>query len=442
MKKVLERNDSTAKIYRKSLLYLVSRALESKKNAPVLGLEESIQNDKYLKSLFGLTGKKSQSDKGEIIWSKTDVDSGSSASKATTHGGFDNDPVTMNSVVRRILGLAEMDEIAGFPEDAEVFASRAIKRAHTGVRSFDDDDEFDLVFKSKTESDESIALIPEQEESMNKRALCIGINEYPNPRHVLYGCVADANTWAAMFKRLGFAKVDLLLDADATREAILSAIKNLIATTKSGDTIVIQYSGHGTQVRDYDFDESMEGVNPGQNDGKDEALCPVDFESGNLLIDDDLRNIFQNIPDGANVTGFYDCCHSATISRGIGGLNLLSEPDGDDVRPRTVVISREVESKHKSLRESLNQNANDATANEMPNFKEVTFSACKASEVALERDGQGDFTRNAMQVLNQGINGMSNAEFLDKVIEAFGRGRKQNPNMDSSEAAMTKLFLV
>ncbi|MFD1691434.1 caspase family protein [Azotobacter chroococcum] len=99
---------------------------------------------------------------------------------------------------------------------------------------------------------------------MAKNALCIGINDYPGTDSDLSGCVNDAHDWAAVLQGYGF-NVSTLIDEQATREAMLGAIGNLIGSAQSGDTVVLTYSGHGTWLEDTDGDEP---------DARDEALCP------------------------------------------------------------------------------------------------------------------------------------------------------------------------
>ena len=85
--------DDTVGPYGKSLLWLVSNALEDKRGVPLLGMKQ------YLKSEPSL--RKSAFD--EVIES---VGKGATGAPCTseTHGGFDNDPATMNAVLSRILG--------------------------------------------------------------------------------------------------------------------------------------------------------------------------------------------------------------------------------------------------------------------------------------------------------------------------------------------------
>ena len=85
--------DDTVGPYGRSLLWLVSNAFEDKRGTPLLGMKQ------YLKSEPNL--RKSAFD--EVIES---TGKGAKAALCTseTHGGFDNDPATMNAVLYRILG--------------------------------------------------------------------------------------------------------------------------------------------------------------------------------------------------------------------------------------------------------------------------------------------------------------------------------------------------
>ncbi len=104
-----EEDDNCFQIYRKSLLYLVSRAFETQDDAPILGLEQSLRADPELVTAFGL--QPGIPGRAEVIWSPTAVDAApESRSSAISHGGFDNDPDTMNSVARRILGRTRIQE--------------------------------------------------------------------------------------------------------------------------------------------------------------------------------------------------------------------------------------------------------------------------------------------------------------------------------------------
>jgi hypothetical protein len=90
-----ERSDHCANIYRKSLLYMVSNALEEHYEEPILGMEKFVQVDKDLQKLFS---------KGKARWVKApDNTSEPGASKARRHGDFDDDPPTLMSTLAAIL---------------------------------------------------------------------------------------------------------------------------------------------------------------------------------------------------------------------------------------------------------------------------------------------------------------------------------------------------
>ena len=141
---------------------------------------------------------------------------------------------------------------------------------------------------------------------MSKKALCIGINDYPGTQNDLSGCVNDAADWAAELTTHGFV-VDKLLDSAATRAAMVAAIGSLIDGSAKGDTLVITYSGHGTWVPDMSGDEP---------DGRDEALCPYDLASKGALLDDDIHALFSRRPAGVRIILISDSCHSGSVTRG------------------------------------------------------------------------------------------------------------------------------
>jgi hypothetical protein len=144
---------------------------------------------------------------------------------------------------------------------------------------------------------------------MRRKAVCIGIN-YPGTDHALAGCVNDATDWSSYLGTLGFT-VSTLLDGAATKAAMVAAITDVVTSLRPGDVGAIQYSGHGTWVPDLDGDEP---------DGKDEALCPADMgdDGHNLLIDDEIRVLFENRPQGSRVVFVTDCCNSGTVFRFVG----------------------------------------------------------------------------------------------------------------------------
>lgn len=138
-----------------------------------------------------------------------------------------------------------------------------------------------------------------------KIALCIGINDYPGTDSDLKGCVNDANDWSAVLKKRGF-EVENLFDKAATGKNMRSALGKLVGSAKSGDIVVVQYSGHGSFVPDQDGDEP---------DGTDECLCPYDIMTNGPITDDELDIIYGAKAHGVKIVFISDSCHSGTVAR-------------------------------------------------------------------------------------------------------------------------------
>lgn len=144
---------------------------------------------------------------------------------------------------------------------------------------------------------------------MAKKALCVGINDYPfGDENDLRGCVNDANDWALLLKNhFDFKDIKQLLNADATRANIITGLEDLLSGAKGGDILVFTNASHGTYIADTDGDEPK----------YDEAICPYDTDS-NLLIDDELRELFMNIPKDVRLSVISDSCHSGSVTRAAG----------------------------------------------------------------------------------------------------------------------------
>lgn len=100
-----EQDDNCAGIYHKSLLYLVSKALEQEyhplrwgwSGAPLLGMEKFIRADKDIHSLFA-------NQSATWVLSPNSETHPLKAAKATSHGGFDDDKPTVKGTLARIIG--------------------------------------------------------------------------------------------------------------------------------------------------------------------------------------------------------------------------------------------------------------------------------------------------------------------------------------------------
>lgn len=138
-----------------------------------------------------------------------------------------------------------------------------------------------------------------------KRALCVGINNYPGTGSDLTGCVNDAKDWKAALSARGYT-VSTLFDKAATRTGILAGLNTLIAGAKAGDRLVFTFSGHGSWIPDENGDET---------DQRDEMLCPYDIQSNQYLLDDDLAAVFGQKASGVQLFFISDSCHSGSVAK-------------------------------------------------------------------------------------------------------------------------------
>jgi hypothetical protein len=257
--------------------------------------------------------------------------------------------------------------------------------------------------------------------SGRRRAICVGINNYPTAP--LQGCVADAELWAKTLVDAGFEPPTMLLDSTATRQGIIDTLTRTFQTSVPGDVVVFQFSGHGTEVPDMNGDELSTN---------DQALCPYDFADGHLLIDDDIAELFKTIPAGIDVTCFLDNCFSGTATRfAIGRTNTAS---GGASLPRFVVADAALLAKHEAFRRTIGIAPQRAVARGPASMREVVFSACRSDEVAFEQNGQGDFTRNAVALLKRGTS-ISNQQFQERLVSGFAPAGRQHPTLDCAPAA-------
>jgi len=136
---------------------------------------------------------------------------------------------------------------------------------------------------------------PIPEEYHNNTAILIAINNYPGTNNDLNGCINDQTDDESFIKKnySGFA-IEKITDSEATWQRIHDEIKNHIVAMKSGDKLLISYSGHGTY-----------GPDANEADGFREGLYPYD---GKVFWDDDFRALLDLKPEGAKVYIILDSC--------------------------------------------------------------------------------------------------------------------------------------
>lgn len=395
--------------YDKSLLYLIYNALEPQAETPLLGLERALTGDADMAKFFGLAGN-CKNASTDVVFAATSADTEPKMSRSLSkaHGDFDNDPATMESVLRRITKTRNSSNVHPFPVNRSL--ANAARMMPLSMGEAIPAAVTPLVINNGSNS-------PCQVTGGGQRlALCIGINDYA--AKPLQGCVNDSNSWCNWLQSQGF-NVNRLNDAQATRAAISDTIKRMFDQSSPGDVIAIQYAGHGTQVPDFNGDEAQ-----GDTPGKDEALVPFDYLQNGLVLDDDLGEMCRNIKTGVNVTFFMDCCNSGTNTR---MFMSNSRAFASNQRARFMPATTEMLAAHERSR---NSRALGMRAFNSPykGTREILFAACRSNESASETDGHGDFTRNAMEVLSK-RRAMTVEEFYGAVLQRFGSSPGQTPGL-------------
>jgi len=171
-----------------------------------------------------------------------------------------------------------------------------------------------------------------------RRALLVGINDYPNPASRLEGCVNDVFRVSATLQESGYNPEDIrtVLNERATAATILDRLHWLLDGVKDGDERVFYYSGHGAQIPAYGEGETV--------DRQDECLVAYDFnwDRDTAVTDDQFYDLYSQLPYGARFIAVLDCCHSGGMTRA-GGSKIRGIEPPDDIRHRLLEWDKELQ---------------------------------------------------------------------------------------------------
>jgi hypothetical protein len=156
---------------------------------------------------------------------------------------------------------------------------------------------------------------------MLKKALLIGINYYDTPQAELKGCINDVVNMRNMLidaygyepQHITVLRDDALNVVDKpTTSNIMKQLSRIVAESASLAEIWIHYSGHGSQIRDTNGDES---------DRKDEVIVPSNYAQAGVISDD---MIFKVIKQSKCPTMLlFDSCNSGTVCDLMWNFNVI-----------------------------------------------------------------------------------------------------------------------
>ncbi|MBI2993517.1 MAG: caspase family protein [Gammaproteobacteria bacterium] len=169
-----------------------------------------------------------------------------------------------------------------------------------------------------------------------KRALLVGINQYPHEQDRLEGCVNDVFRMSSVLQECSFApaSIRVCLDERATTAGITERLKWLLDDPRPGDERVFFYSGHGATIPEYGEDF--------EPDRKTETLVPWDFDwtPERAIVDDQIFSLYSQLPYNMRFAMILDCCHSGGMHRQ-GGAKVRGLNPPDDIRHRELEWNRQ-----------------------------------------------------------------------------------------------------
>jgi Caspase domain len=244
--------------------------------------------------------------------------------------------------------------------------------------------------------------------------LHIGINAYE--RSPLKLCVGDVIEVKKRFEEWGMLPKNMvtLLDKDADTQNMKRALEDLVKRSNANDVVIIQYSGHGSQLPCLD-----------EEDGKMELICPVDihrdFEKYNCS-DDFICGILSGL-SAKNVLPYlmpFDCCHTGGMTRTLSsdlytGIRYLAPPLEAVYRNARTYRSREY-----------------AETNNV-----VMFGGCQSDQVSYEyaKAGHGALTWAFLNATKErGLAGTPQEVFIPLAKQVTGVFPEQHPVLEGKQA--------
>lgn len=146
---------------------------------------------------------------------------------------------------------------------------------------------------------------------MGTKAVLFGLNYDYDPSARLNGCINDVKNVATFLRKEGMS-CDVHTDDTVanrrftTAQGIINRLQLLAreSITRRLRLVWIHFSGHGTQIRDFNGDEK---------DGMDECIVPSDYKTGGVISDDVINSILARFNPATRIICVFDCCHSGTI---------------------------------------------------------------------------------------------------------------------------------
>jgi len=224
----------------------------------------------------------------------------------------------------------------------------------------------------------------------------------------LRGCENDARAMSRIAERQGYAPT-LILTQEATSARVFRELALAARSLADGDTLLLTFSGHGSQIDDVTGDEP---------DLKDEVWLLFD----RFILDDEMYNALAQFRVGVRILVVLDSCHSGTA---VHFLKLLAEAPslserlglraelGDHLMPPE--IAAEVFDRHRTLFEGL-QWANMRGEGFRPSASVILLAASQDNQTAKDGEPNSRFTEKLLEVWDGGEFRGDHASFFQRIV--------------------------
>lgn len=262
---------------------------------------------------------------------------------------------------------------------------------------------------------------PNPPQSPKRLALLVGISEY-EALDPLQGPLNDVYLMQHLLRtRFQFADRDILTleNEEATKAGILDAFgSHLFDQVGPEDVCLVYFSGHGSQVNDWDGDEW---------DGKDETLVAWDSRKPGKydITDDEVNSVLRRLSAQAgHVLFVFDACNSGSVLRSQG---TKSAPFDDRSAPHP----------HHHLLDQRTQDASHEMSDQSDEY--VFIAATSSQQYAYEykhpQGVNGALTYFLVRELKRRKSSSTYRDVMDQVSSAVeAHFPKQSPQLEGGLA--------
>ncbi|CAG8482681.1 6340_t:CDS:2 [Diversispora eburnea] len=193
---------------------------------------------------------------------------------------------------------------------------------------------------------------------------------------------------------------------------IIREMKNFVKNVEKGD------SGHGGQQMDPDNDE---------DDGYDETIMPLDFQTNGQIVDDvEMHHMMVDpLPAGVALTAIFDSCHSGTVL----DLPYIYSTQGHVKKPKIVEGGKKKNTAagERIRRKNLETKSSPAEI--------IMFSGCKddqtSSDVTTNGVSTGAMSHAFIKALQEGGKNQTYKELLNRLRAILREKYSQRPQLSS-----------